>query len=91
MLDLLKWALQRHETSKETARKRLRVILVLDRVGLAPGQMEAMKRDIVGAVSKYLVVDEESVEMDMKRLDESLVLASNIQVKDIVRVPINLN
>jgi cell division topological specificity factor len=91
MLDLLKWALQRHEKSKDTARKRLRVILVLDRVGLAPEQMEAMKRDIVGAVSKYLVVDEESVEMDMKRLDESLVLASNIQVKDIVRGPINLN
>ena len=85
MIDLLRWALQRQERSKDTARKRLRVILVLDRIGLSSEHMEDMKRDIIEVVSRYLVVDEDSVEMDMRRSDESMVLVSNIQVKDVVR------
>ena len=85
MIDLLRWALQKHERSKDAARRRLHLILVLDRVGMSPEYMEIMKRDIIQTVSRYLVVDEESVEMDMKRLDQSLVLVSNIHVKELVR------
>ena len=71
MIDLLRWALQKHERSKDAARQRLQVILVLDRVGLAPEHMEAMKRDIIEAVSRYLVVDKDSIEMDMQRSNET--------------------
>ena len=39
MIDFLRWALQRHERSKDSARKRLQLILVLDRVGMATEQM----------------------------------------------------
>ena len=85
MIDLLRWALQRQERSKDAARRRLQLILVMDRVGLAKEHMEAMKADIIQAVSKYMVVDHESIEMDMKHSGESLVLVSNIQVKDIIR------
>ena len=90
MIDLLRWALQRHEPSKETARKRLQLILVLDRIGLAAEQMEAMKRDMIEVVSRYLIVEEDSIEVDMKRSEESMVLVSNIQVKDIVRTFANV-
>ncbi len=85
MIDLLRWALQKREPSKDSARRRLQLILVLDRIGVSPEHMEAMKRDIIQTVSRYLVVDEESVEMDMRRIDQSLVLVSNIQVKERVR------
>ena len=88
MIDLLRWAIQRQERSKDTARKRLHLILVLDRVGMAPELMEAMKRDIIQVVSRYLVVEEDSIEMDMKRFNESLVLVSNIQVKEVVRTSV---
>jgi cell division topological specificity factor len=85
MIDLIRWALKRQERSKDEARQRLQVILVMDRIGLATDQMEAMKRDIIGAVSRYFVVDEDSVDMDMRRSDQSLVLVSNIHVKDVIR------
>ena len=85
MLDLLKWALQRHERSKDAARTRLKVILVLDRIGITAEHMEAMKKDIIEVVSKYLVVDEDSIEMDMQRSEDSMVLVSNIQIKDVIR------
>ena len=85
MIDLLRWALQRHEGSKDAARRRLRLILVLDRIGIAQEHMEAMKRDILQVVSRYLVIDEDSVEMDMQRSDGSVVLVSNIPVRAVVR------
>jgi len=85
MIDLIRWALQRSEPSKETARHRLQLILVMDRVGLAPEYMEAMKQDIIEVVSKYLVVDKDSIEVDMRRSEDSLVLVSNIQVKEVVK------
>jgi cell division topological specificity factor len=83
MIDLLRWALQRQERSKDTARKRLQLILVLDRIGMAPEQMEVMKRDIIEVVSRYLIVEEESIELEIRRSDTSLILVSNIPVRDV--------
>ena len=85
MIDLLRWALQRQERSKETARKRLQFILVLDRIGLTQENIEAIKSDMIQVVSKYLVVEEGGIEVDMKRSGESMVLVSNVQVKEVVR------
>ena len=85
MIDVLKWAFHRQEPSKESARKRLRLILVLDRIGLAQTQLEAMKKDIIEVVSRYLVVDEESVEMDMQQSDEAFMLVSNMSIKEVIR------
>jgi cell division topological specificity factor len=85
MIDLLRWALQRHEKSKDEARQRLKLILVLDRIGLVSDHLDAMKHDIRMAVSKYLVVDADSIEMDMQRSETSLVLVSNIHVKEMVK------
>ena len=85
MIDLIKWALHKRERSKDAATKRLQLILVLDRIGMAPDQLEAMRRDLLQAVSKHLVVDEESLEMDIQRSEDSLVLVSNIQVQDVIK------
>lgn len=87
MIDLIRWALQRPSPSGETARQRLRLILVMDRGGLPEECMEALKRDIIDAVSKYLVVDEDSVQMDMRRSNDSLELVSNIQVREVLKAP----
>ena len=85
MIDLIRWALKRSAPSGETARQRLRLILVMDRGGLPQDCMEALKQDILKAVSKYLVVDEDSVEMDMRRSDDSLILVSNFKVKEVIK------
>ncbi len=85
MIDLLRWAIHKRQPSRVAARQRLHLILFLDRVGLAQDKMESLKRDILDAVSKYLVVDEDTMEVEMERSEGSLVLTSNIQVKDFVR------
>ena len=85
MIDLLRWALNRQEHSKDAARRRLHLILVLDRVGMAQSEVEAMKKDIIDAISKYLVVEEDTIKVDMERFGEALVLTSNVHVTDFVR------
>ncbi len=44
--------------------------------------MEAMKQEIWEVVSRYLAVAEDFLEFEIKRLDELVVLVSNIQVND---------
>ena len=88
MLDLFRWILGHTESndgrerSKDTARQRLRVVLIQDRLDLPADNMEAMKREIWEVVSRYLVVDDDFLEFEIRRLDELVVLVSNIQVKD---------
>ena len=69
--------------SKDTARQRLKLVLVQDRLELAPEKLEEMKKEIWEVVSKYMVVNDEFMEFDVRRLDELTVLVSNIEVKDL--------
>ena len=89
MRDLLRWLLgltnaeDGDEHSKDTARQRLRLVLIQDRLELAPEKMEAMKREIWEVVSRYMVVEDEFMEFEVRRLDELTMLVSNIEVKDL--------
>lgn len=86
MRELLRWLLGASgETadSKEMARQRLRLVLIQDRLDLSPEKMEQMKREIWEVVSRYMVVEDDFMEFEVRRLDELLLLVSNIQVKDL--------
>ncbi len=73
------------EPSKEAARRRLQLVLVQDRVGLSPELLEAMKNDLLNAISKYVVIQSDSVEMQITRNGDSVILVSNIRVAEVRR------
>jgi cell division topological specificity factor len=92
MHELIRWfrSLTKRESeqlqealSKDTAKRRLKLVLIQDRLELAPDKLEEMKKEIWNVVSKYMVVNEEFMEFDVRRLDELTVLVSNIEVKDL--------
>ena len=89
MLDFLRWLISQRdsnkdrERTKDTARNRLRLVLIQDRLDLSPELMADMKRDIWQVVSRYMVVDDDFIEFEIRRLDELMVLVSNIQVKEL--------
>ncbi len=85
MLDFLFWVLNRRENSKDTARERLHVALMRDRVDVAPEVLESLKRDILAAVSRYMVVGDDFQDIQLLRRDESAILVSNIRVKELRR------
>ncbi len=88
MRDFLKWLLNQledtedRERSGEIAKQRLQLVLIQDRLDLPADQMEAMKQEIWDVVSRYLAVEEDFLEFEIRQLDELVVLVSNIQVKD---------
>jgi cell division topological specificity factor len=60
----------------------------MDRVGLAPDVIEAMKTEMIQVVSRYLVVDEEALELSVERSGDRVVLVSNIPVRELVRAAV---
>ncbi|MEW6298452.1 MAG: cell division topological specificity factor MinE [Thermodesulfobacteriota bacterium] len=50
--------------SKEEARNRLQMVLVLDRLGLTSEQMEALRKDILETISRHIPIDSERVKID---------------------------
>ena len=69
--------------SKDTARQRLKLVLIQDRLDLAPEKLGEMKKEIWDVVSKYMVVDDDFMEFEVRRVDELTFLVSNIEVKDL--------
>ena len=48
--------------------------------------MYALRQDVRSVLSRYMVVEDEFLEFDIRRRDELVVLVSNIQVKDLDRL-----
>jgi cell division topological specificity factor len=46
-----------HKGSGATAKERLQVVLVHDRINLPPEKLQEMKREILAVISKYVAVD----------------------------------
>ncbi len=92
MRDIIRWLLSQLENSdieeatKETAVKRLQLVLIQDRLDMPADKMEAMKQEILDVVSRYLVVEDEFMEFKIRQLDELVVLVANIEVKELNEV-----
>lgn len=57
--------------SGATAKNRLHFVLQHDRINLPPQRMEEMKREILAVIVKYLVVDQDRVEIALEQRDRA--------------------
>lgn len=84
-MDLIGKFFKDDTTSKNIAVERLRLVLVHDRANISPGLMEALKEDLIAVISKYMDIDEESMEINLNSGELSAALVANIPVKRIRR------
>ncbi|MBE3518874.1 MAG: cell division topological specificity factor MinE [Firmicutes bacterium] len=75
----------RRSNSGDVARERLRVVLMQDRISLAPHLMERMKEDLVDVISRYVDVDRGKIEVQWRRADGEPALVANIPVRSVKR------
>ncbi|MBC7359426.1 cell division topological specificity factor MinE [Desulfacinum infernum DSM 9756] len=75
----------RERNSAETARKRLGVVLMHDRLDISPDLLEALKNDIIEVLSRYMEIDRNSIRVDFEEGKEYTALVSNVQVKRVYR------
>lgn len=69
--------------SKEEAKRRLKLLLIHDQLDLSPEQIEHMKRDIMGVVRQYLVINEEEADFRLDHVDEHIALVTSLPVAKI--------
>ena len=71
--------------SAESAKERLQLVLVHDRTDLSPGQLEALKDDLLKAISNYIDIDPEAVQIGLERDGRSQRLVADIPLRSVSR------
>jgi cell division topological specificity factor len=79
----------RQQGSSVTAKERLRLVLMTDHLELAPEMIEAMKRDLVDVISRYVEVDRERIDVSFERQDRALAMLANIPIISVGRPNVN--
>ena len=74
------------KSSGSIARDRLKILLISDRVNCSPEMMDMIKHDIAGVISRYMKIDEESMEVQITK--KSSVGASRKSPFLYVNIPI---
>lgn len=72
-------------SSGKVAAKRMQVVLMHDRMDLSPDVMEALKNDILAVLSRYMEIDQKSIQVDLEKGKDYTALVSNVQVKRVYR------
>ena len=60
---LMKTEQQEDNSSKDTAKERLHLVLMQDRANVSVDFLEMMKQEIIDVIKKYIVVDEGSIDV----------------------------
>lgn len=83
MIDFLSRFFRREEASKTLAKERLRLILMADRVSLAPDMFDAMKGEMLEVLRRYLEIDEHGMDVHFENAERQFALMANIPVREV--------
>jgi cell division topological specificity factor len=67
--------------SKEEAKGRLQIVLAYDRLGLSAEQMEALRKDILEAISRHISIDVDRVKVDFLHQQNPAEVVINAPVR----------
>jgi cell division topological specificity factor len=71
--------------SAASAKERLQLVLVHDRTDLTPTQLEALKDDLLKAISKYIEIDPDAVQIGLERDGREQRLVADIPLRSVTR------
>jgi len=71
--------------SASNAKERLQLVLVHDRTDLTPAQLEALKDDLLKAISKYIEIDPDAVQIGVERDGREQRLVADIPLRSVSR------
>ena len=69
--------------SRNQVKERLQLILAHDRVALTPQMLEDMRREIMTVVSKYVEIDQESIEISLETDQRTTIMVANLPIRAI--------
>jgi cell division topological specificity factor len=71
--------------SAASAKERLQLVLVHDRTDLTPAQLEALKDELLTAISRYIDIDPDAVQIGLERDGRSQRLVADIPLRSVSR------
>jgi cell division topological specificity factor len=75
--------LGRNRQSANSAKQRLQLVLIHDRTALSPSELEAMKDDLIRAVSRHVEIDPETVTIELATEGRSQRLVADIPLRNV--------
>jgi cell division topological specificity factor len=81
MSTIRKWLQARRDGSGNVAKERLRLVLVHNRLAMSPELLESLKSEMIGVLSRYFEIDQNSLVVDVRRGEHSHQLGMTISVK----------
>jgi cell division topological specificity factor len=67
--------------SASSAKERLQLVLIHDRIDLTPAVLEALKDDLIAAISKHIEIDPSTVHIDIEREGRAQRLIADIPLR----------
>lgn len=69
--------------SATSAKERLQLVLIHDRTDLTAAELEALKDDLLKAISRYIEIDRDAVQIGLERDGRSQRLVADIPLKSV--------
>jgi cell division topological specificity factor len=67
-------------TSKDIAKKRLKLALIYDKMEVSDDILLNLQADIVNVISRYFVIDKETLKLDIQQSDDLSALVFNTPI-----------
>lgn len=71
----------RDTKSAQTAKERLKLVLVHDRTDISPGVLEMLKDDLIAVISRHIEIDPEAVRIEMSQEGREQRLIADIPLR----------
>ncbi|MFQ5628814.1 MAG: cell division topological specificity factor MinE [bacterium] len=75
------WFFKSGKSSKESARNRLKLVLMHDRASINPQILEKIKGDLLQVIAKYVEIDTSACEITLDGDKRTVALVANIPIK----------
>jgi len=69
------------KSARAVAKDRLRLVLMHDRADIPAPMLENLRRDLFKVVSKYMEIDEEALDVNLERENETVALVASIPIR----------
>jgi cell division topological specificity factor len=69
--------------SRQDVKNRLKLVLAHDRAAIAPDMLQAMRREILEVVSRYVELDADEMELSLDSTDRMTVLVANLPIRKV--------